>query len=285
MSIRDDLKNFVNDFRVDLFGVAPKSRFANAPETHKPKAILPEVASIVSIGLRIPNGVKYANHSSFETEGMRHAIYIYQMHGYVAINRRLNEIAYEVARYLEDRGHQTTPIPASPPIDNKALCGVFSNRHAAVAAGQAEFGWNTLALTEQFGPRVRWVSILTSAQMEPDPLLDQGLCDHQKCERCVEACPVDAIPHEEKTTLRIGKKNYGYSRIDKERCRTGGTSGLSTGMARQSFELPSNPTGEDYLRALDQESPWQKMERLASMCGRCIIECPVGATDNSRKLK
>jgi len=277
MGLKNQLRNLAEKRSSDFFGVAPVSRFKEAPKFHKPRDILPESKSVLSVGIKIPQGVRKANHRSFSKKGMRDAIFIYQMHGYVTINNKLNKIAYSLANFLENQGFVSTPIPASAPSNRKDLVGIFSNRHAAVAAGQANFGWNTLAITEEAGPRVRWVSVLTSADIPPDPLLKGDICDREDCNKCVEFCPVEAIPDTESVELTMEGKKFVYSNLIKERCRTGGVSGLSTKMAEQKLELPTNPGPDDYLKALDKESSWHKMERIASMCGRCIIECPVGS--------
>jgi epoxyqueuosine reductase QueG len=67
----------------------------------------------------------------------------------------------------------------------------FSHRHAAFLAGLGNFGINNTLLTPEFGPRVRFASILTAAEIEPDPVLEKPLCT--RCQRCVKACPVHAL--------------------------------------------------------------------------------------------
>ena len=62
-------------------------------------------------------------------------------------------------------------------------------------AGLGNFGINNMLLTPEFGPRVRFASILTSAEIEPDPVLEKPLCI--RCQRCVEACPVHALDGED----------------------------------------------------------------------------------------
>ena len=49
---------------------------------------------------------------------------------------------------------------------------------------------NTL-LTKRYGPRVRFASVLTNVQIDPDSVMDEPLCI--RCMRCVEHCPVRAI--------------------------------------------------------------------------------------------
>lgn len=278
LELKDPIEQLCSEKGVDFFGVAPVSRFENAPKSHRPQDFLSKAESVVSIGLKIPDGVREANRKAFEEGNMRHGIYIYQMHGYVQLNRVLNDAAYSIAKFLEGKGFKSIPVPASPPSDPKKLTGVFSNRHAAVAAGNAEFGWNTLAVTEEAGPRARWGSIFTTAFLSPGNLLDEGIC-LDNCLKCVKACPVNAIPEKESVRLEIEDRTYEYSNLDKWKCRIGGVSGLSTELSRNHFKLPENVESKDFLDALNFESRWQKMERIASMCGRCIIECPVGVTE------
>ena len=57
----------------------------------------------------------------------------------------------------------------------------FSQRHAATRAGLGEFGFSNIVLTPEFGPRVRFVSIITEAELEPDPLITEKICLREKC--------------------------------------------------------------------------------------------------------
>lgn len=273
---RTDIEKVCKKLDIDFLGVASLNRFRNAPQLHRPQDLLPDAQSVVSVGLRIPDGVSEANRRAFEIDGMRHSIYIYQMHGYVLLNEKLNQTVLTITRYLEKRGYKSTPIPASRPSDSYKKMGVFSNRHAAVAAGLATFGWNSLAITSQAGPRVRWASVLTSASLPPDLLQEEEICNG--CHKCVGVCPVNAIPTEESVDLEIEDRIYEYSKLNKWRCSIGGTSGFSTKLSRKSFKISDDPGPKEYLRALDFEDHWQKMERIGSMCGRCIIECPVGSS-------
>jgi len=68
----------------------------------------------------------------------------------------------------------------------------FSHRHAAYCAGLGNFGVNNMLLTPEYGPRVRFTSILTTAELPADPVLGETLCT--RCMRCMTVCPVKAIP-------------------------------------------------------------------------------------------
>ncbi len=87
------------------------------------------------------------------------------MHGYsVTPNYHLYFAAYKMALFLERHGFVATALPSGPGGGGAP----FSHRHAAVAAGLAEFGWNNLVVSPDYGPRIRWVSVITRAELEPD---------------------------------------------------------------------------------------------------------------------
>jgi epoxyqueuosine reductase QueG len=71
--------------------------------------------------------------------------------------------------------------------------GPFSHRHAATRAGLGEFGYNNLVLTPQFGPRQRFNSIITDAELTPDPLVTEPICLRDECRLCLDACIMDCV--------------------------------------------------------------------------------------------
>lgn len=273
-NLTDEMKKLALSSDMDYVGVASVDRFKNAPNGWKPNDLLKSCKSVVSLGLKIGKGVRTANQRAYG--GLRHGIYIYMVFGYTFLNERLNLAAFRISRLLEKNGYTSIPIPASAPSDPYMIRGCFSNRHAAVAAGLGEFGWNGLLITPDAGPRVRTVSILTEAKLSADPMYSgDRICNKEKCGVCVSVCPTNAISKNESVNVEIGGKTFEYARIDKIRCRYGINGLVENALGRQDVQMPSNPTPEDYLKALAQENPWQKMERRASMCGRCIINCPV----------
>jgi epoxyqueuosine reductase QueG len=71
--------------------------------------------------------------------------------------------------------------------------GPFSQRHAAVLSGLAEFGLNNVAVTPQYGPRIRFNSVITEAPLEPNSLLKEKVCLGEGCRICVGECIPEAI--------------------------------------------------------------------------------------------
>lgn len=273
-SLKAQIIELAGNSDIDLIGFAPVERFRNAPEGRRPADLLAEAKTVISLGIGIPRGVRGANRKAYG--GLRSAIYIYMIHGYNVLNTLLNQAAFRVAKYLEKHDHVGLPIPASPPAAYQRLEGVFSNRHAAVAAGLGTFGWQSILLTPEFGPRIRLVSVITTAEIAGDPLIEEALCPGESCMVCVRVCPVKAIPEQSGVALHIGHKEYRYANIDKWRCRTAEQGLTKATLGMTDFEGIGDANAETYLEQVRRENPWQKMERQGSYCGRCIIECPVG---------
>jgi epoxyqueuosine reductase QueG len=115
---------------------------------------------------------------------------LYWHHVYEVVTRALDFLAYDVARWLNSKGYRAFPVPGSTPYDFDKLKGIFSHKLAAHLAGIGWIGKSCLLLTDRFGPRARFVSVLTGAPLETGTSLDRP-CG--KCHVCVDACPVKAF--------------------------------------------------------------------------------------------
>lgn len=281
-NLTSEVKKIALMNEMDYVGVTPVERLTNAPEGFKPTDLLPSAKSAVSLGVKLSRGVAEANRRAYT--GFRHGIYTYLMHGYVLLNRNLDENALRLTRFLENHGYTALPVPASRPFDPLALKGAVSHRHVAVAAGLGEFGWNTLLVTPDSGPRVRLTTVLTEADLEPDPMYSgKRICDRKRCGLvCVKICPVKAFSAREAEKLEIGGRLFEYSKLDHWKCLFGAAGFSEKTLGRKNLEVSENPTPSDYLKALELVSPWQKIERAeeGSFCGRCVIHCPIGTKRN-----
>jgi epoxyqueuosine reductase len=177
------VKDFVKKKGATLVGIANTKRFSRAPKDHRPRDFLPNAKGVISIGLRI-------NKSSITQlpKTMRE----YKIN-YDVANLKLNSLAWETARFLENLGYEASAIPASSPYDEKKNFGDMSHKHAAVAAGLGRFGMNNLVLTPDYGPYVRFVTVITTAPLRPDRPMTEDICLLEKCLKCVKACPAGAL--------------------------------------------------------------------------------------------
>ena len=112
-------------------------------------------------------------------------------HHYRQVNFQLDRAALRVATALQEAGRRALPVPASQTLDPEDLTALLSHRHLAVEAGLGWRGRNNLLVTPEHGARLRLVSVLTDAPLEPSPPRDLRGCG--SCRACIRACPARAI--------------------------------------------------------------------------------------------
>jgi epoxyqueuosine reductase len=278
MTIKQELQELALVNGMKYFGIASIDRFANMPEGHRPKDLLPDAKSVLVMGMVVPEGAIKGNLLAYE--GLRHAIFTYVVYGYNKINDQLDGAALQaIFRIEKQRPYKAYGIPASTPRDEKLFMAAMSNRYAAVCAGLGEFGWSGFVLTPQDGPRVRWISVITDAPMDPDPLYrGPKLCDPGKCHICVEACPTGALSRDQGVEVQIKDSRTSYSLRNKPLCRCA-TDGLVKGTpGRLQADIPAEmKTMDDWFGLSRKDSPWQRMEIThGNYCHRCMILCPAG---------
>lgn len=217
------VKQWGREVGAGAVGIANIERFRNAPRRMHPSNIFPDCRSVISILQPIPRG-------SYRgiTEGTHWGNYTFYSYN------RLNTLfrprrTYELACRIEDHGWEAVPVYPGVPERPGATSPVAPGRPppevninvriAAVACGLGEIGWSKVFLTKKWGPRVRIGTILTDAELEPDPLIPPGtLCD--RCYRCVGDCP-GAIPkpgERPSVRIQIDGQTYEWGDVHMGRC-------------------------------------------------------------------
>jgi epoxyqueuosine reductase len=201
-ALTNKVKNFIMNRGATLVGIASAQMLSKAPKGHRPTDFLSVAKSVISIGLRM---------NKFSIFHLPKTIREYKAE-YDVANLKLNALAWDTVRFLEGLRYQALAIPASSPYDEKKNFGDLSHKHAAVASGLGKFGLNNLILTPNCGPYVRFVTVITNAELSTDEPLTEDICLREKCSKCVKACPVGAL------------KNFQYDafegwRIDKKKCQ------------------------------------------------------------------
>ena len=203
--LKQALKDKCSGMDIPLFGVADVGRWENPPfkpwmpEAFYPRSIFPEAKSVVVIGLPVHLPV-------IET-----APSIWYRELYRTLNSLLDQYTWRIAEYLNERGYPSVFVPRDGYTGIDVLLekpiAFFSHRHAAFFAGLGNFGMNNMLLTPEYGPRVRFGSVLTTAELPPDPMMEEELCT--RCMACVRMCPASALRD---------KGQYPESLTDKKAC-------------------------------------------------------------------
>jgi epoxyqueuosine reductase QueG len=94
-------------------------------------------------------------------------------------------------------------------LNQKVLWENLSFRHMAVEAGLGEIGVNNLLLHPEHGARVRFVALLTDAELPAGTPREAMLCRPERCGyACVKACPVSALSEDGRGTDKAACLKY-----------------------------------------------------------------------------
>ncbi len=240
------IREFVQHEGMSLMGVAPVERFEGAPRGHRPQDFIPKAKSVVVFGIGLlPAAVGHGDlmrDSAIYDDALRKKVgqdYLYIMTAYEIPNALLERVAMRSAMMLQQAGYNTLYFPVTFGLLVRPVADAmsdpfapFSHRHAAVRAGLAEFGLNNLVVTPQFGPRVRFTSLVTEAELPPTPLLKEKVCLGTACAACVESCPAKAI----KISQGIDEDAFWLnppSRTDKPACQGSARTNFCRGICQK----------------------------------------------------
>ncbi|MBU4200063.1 MAG: hypothetical protein KKG09_11060 [Verrucomicrobia bacterium] len=217
--LTDEVKRKAIEYGADVVGIAPLERFKGAPLRMSPQGLLPSAQTVVVAGIHHLD-------AAVELDGEPSPQDLGPYHTQGTQNSKLDDISFRLGRFLEGKGFQALPIAASNIWRYKAYKDLkvdfapdLVHRYAAVAAGLGEIGWSGLFLHPEFGPRIRVVSVVTSASLAPSPMYNgPALCD--RCMECVKHCPTDCFRKEVRgiNELEIGGKTFKFPATNKWRC-------------------------------------------------------------------
>ena len=236
-SFQARLEKFAKEHGADLVGVADLTSALDFISKQGGER-LREFPRAISIGIHLSDAI---------VDGLqRHddpgAILPYEAL-YRSVNSRLDNAAMLLAKIIREEGYVAYPIPASEIIDSFTLAGEISHKLVANLAGLGWIGKNCLLITQDYGPRIRFSSILTDAPLRTGSRTDKDCGD---CLACVHICPVMALTGAPFNPLEPREVRFAVDLCDSYMTKRGGL------------------LGEEGL------------------CGLCVYACPRGRTHARR---
>lgn len=169
-----------------LIGYAPASRwqdFDEVPAAYRPRAIWQHTETVIVLGVPMLLPLVESTPS------------INYQEMYTTSNILLDQMAYRLSLYLNERGYASIPMPRDGYGNLEVLLekmpACFSHVYAAKYAGLGTIGFSYNLLTPEYGPRVRLVSVFTAARLPASPLQPAELC--KLCGACGSLCPTRAF--------------------------------------------------------------------------------------------
>lgn len=197
--LKNNIINEAKNLGVDIIGFASADtweKFNDTKPEYFPKNIWSDTQSIIVLGIQIFLPMLETTPSIVYSEL------------YNTTNRILDETAYKLANYLNRLGHQAFFFPRDGYGDISVLvekpAAAFSHVLAGKYAGLGTIGYNHTLLTKEFGPRVRLVSVLTSAKISADSVIEEEFC--LKCGLCKKCCPTSSFDDGEGLIANMNKK-------------------------------------------------------------------------------
>lgn len=184
---------------IPIFGFADSSSWENetdfpVPSEFFPTSLFPETRTVIVIGVPVILPIIETTPS------------VYYNEHYKTLNAHLDAEALKLSFFLNSQNIFAVPISRDGYAGMEAILknptAAFSHKHAAYHAGLGSFGHNNTLLTSEFGPRIRFTSIFTSASADelgvPEKILEkqqktkkENICIN--CLACAHFCPAGAI--------------------------------------------------------------------------------------------
>ncbi len=174
-----ELTATLKNWGASLVGVADTAKLVGIDT--EPATLLADYPRAVSIAVRLSDSIM----DSIDNQPTP----LYSSH-YSRVNALLDDLAIRTTNLLQATGARAVPIPASLILNSEKWTSFISHKAVAIAAGIGWQGKSLLVVSPEFGPRIRLVTILTDAELEPDAPL-KNRCG--KCNQCKDHCPAEAI--------------------------------------------------------------------------------------------
>lgn len=184
MITKEQIKDIAYKAGADICGIAPQSRFSNAPEGFNPIDIYSKCKSVLVFAKRLP------------VESINAESCIPYTHINDLITREVDNLTYKISLGLQDININNVIIPTDDPYEywepqNSYGRAILSLRHAGYLAGLGYLGKNTLLINSMYGNMIQIGALLLEIELDGDPVINQSCLE--SCNLCIDNCPAKAL--------------------------------------------------------------------------------------------
>ena len=173
------LKKFCQDLGADLFGVADISSIKEQFQISGGN--IKRFDRAACLGARLSAAILD------EIQNQPTKIYF---HHYRTVNTFLDQTALRLVNFIQSKGFNALPIPASQIVDWDKQSAHLSHKKIGYLAGLGWIGRNNLLVNKELGSQFRIVTVLTDMPLKSDKPVRE---DCGACRLCIEVCPAQAI--------------------------------------------------------------------------------------------
>ncbi len=257
--MKERIKEKARELGADLIGFVNLKDY-NSPRSPDPRRYLKSANSIVVLAFRPLSGAYRYQENTWSK--MPSFLYSVEAAG--------NTAAYHLARFMErEWGAESFLVQAHRPFEideetYRSPIGSVSLRHAAVQSGLAVWGKNTLALTREFGPRVMFLGLLNSLDLESD----SPIHGYDPCSVCAYDCRLTCP----------GKAFTEEGRVLSHRCVKVSQPNDVGNFMRFLMEMAGKPTMVERMEMIKSPRFFRHMQYLQFFihyhCDNCLRYCP-----------
>jgi epoxyqueuosine reductase QueG len=181
----EQIKQIATDLGADLCGIAPVSRFRDAPDGFKPEDVYKKTKSVIVFAKRLPTEILFA----------QSCIPYTHVNNVVTIEVDRLSIAFSLK--LQDLRIKNVMVPTDDPYEswngeNWHGRAILSMRHAGYLAGLGKLGRNNLLINKIYGNMIQIGALLADYEFSYDDLANYEVCQTH-CNACIKSCPQGAL--------------------------------------------------------------------------------------------
>lgn len=197
--MREQIIKTAKKFDADIVGFAPADRFDKDSDIFK---ILPTAKTVIGLGFRvlrgsyrcIEEGTTYYQYTTNAVETIEEVVIPYTLvcvsnviedNGFIAVPQRRNQTI------MKEENSTNPEVDYTDIFRGITIENQIDFKECAVKCGLGELGLSGTILNDEYGPFLRYAFIITDAELEATELTEPHLCD--KCGKCIEECPGNAI--------------------------------------------------------------------------------------------